>query len=174
MGVLSGNPQEQPLNYGEVIGVWSYLNAQQGKIAAYQTYKNHAGDQDLVKFLEDSIDQGRREAQQMEEILKNNGIALPPAPPERPMAKAEDIPAGARFNDPEIATALTQAISAGLNMCSLIIGQSTREDIAMMFSQIHQTKVQFGGRLLRINKEKGWLIPPPLHIQTPEPVTTQS
>lgn len=39
----------------------------------------------------------------------------------------------------------------------------------MMFGQFYATKAQFGSRLLRMNKEKGWLIPPPLHMDTPEP-----
>jgi hypothetical protein len=38
----------------------------------------------------------------------------------------------------------------------------------MMFGNFHTTKAQYGARLLRINKEKGWLIPPPLHVQAPE------
>jgi hypothetical protein len=48
------------------------------------------------------------------------------------------------------------------------MGQSIREDIAAMFGQFHLSKATYGARLLRINKEKGWLIPPPLHVQTHE------
>ena len=54
-------------------------------------------------------------------------------------------------------------IVAGLVSCSGIIGQSIREDIAMMFGQIHVQKATLGAKVLRLNKEKGWLIPPPLH-----------
>jgi len=54
-------------------------------------------------------------------------------------------------------------IAAGLVACSQLIGQSIREDIAAMFAQIHMQKVALGGKYLRLNKEKGWLIPPPLH-----------
>lgn len=38
-----------------------------------------------------------------------------------------------------------------------------REDIAMMFGRFHMQKATFGAKLLRMNKEKGWLVPPPLH-----------
>jgi hypothetical protein len=44
-----------------------------------------------------------------------------------------------------------------------LIGQSIREDIAAMFAQIHMQKVALGGKFLRLNKEKGWLVPPLLH-----------
>jgi len=170
MGILSGNPQNEPMHYGEVFGVWSYLATTKGLLVAYQTFINHTGDQDLKSFLEDVTQSMKQEIQQIENLLKVNGIAPPPTAPERPVASLESIPVGARFNDPEIAAGVSKEIATGLVACSQIIGQSIREDIGMMFGQIHTAKAQFGARLLRINKEKGWLVPPPLHLQTPEPV----
>lgn len=81
MGVLSGNPKEQPMHYGEVFGVWSYLTAAKGMIAGYQTFINHAGDADLKKFLEDQVQEAKRESEEIESLLKVNGVGLPPAPP---------------------------------------------------------------------------------------------
>ncbi|MCY9444154.1 DUF3231 family protein, partial [Bacillus spizizenii] len=46
-----------------------------------------------------------------------------------------------------------------------IMGQSIREDIAMMFGQFHVSKAATGAKYLRLLKNKGWLIPPPLHLQ---------
>lgn len=168
MGILSGNPQNEPMHYGEVFGVWSYLSTTQGLLVGYQTFINHTGDADLKRLLEDMTQSMKQEIEQVENLLKANGIGLPPSPPERPIASLESIPVGARFNDPEISVSVARDIAVGLVSCSQIIGQSIREDIGMMFNQCHATKVQYGGRLLRMNKEKGWLIPPPLHVQTPE------
>jgi hypothetical protein len=169
MGILSGNPQNEPMHYGEVSGAWSYLMAAQGMIAGYQVLINHTGDEDLKSFLEDVIKNGiRPEVQQLQELLKANGIALPPAPPERPSATIESIPAGARINDPEVAAKVSADIAAGLVACSTIMGISIREDIAAMFGQFHMKKAQLGATLLKLNKEKGWLIPPPLHVQQSE------
>ncbi|MGM0877318.1 MAG: DUF3231 family protein [Bacillota bacterium] len=168
MGILSDNPQNEPMHYGEVFGVWSYLTSTKGFVAGYQTFINHTGDTDLKKFLEDCIQSMKQEIEQVENLLKVNGVGLPPSPPERPKASLESIPVGARFSDPEIAASVSKDIAAGLVTCSQIIGQSIREDIGMMFGQFHTTKAQYGVRLLRINKEKGWLIPPPLNVQAPE------
>jgi hypothetical protein len=44
------------------------------------------------------------------------------------------------------------------------MGQCIREDIAGMFGQFHTQKAALGVKVLRMNKEKGWLIPPPLHL----------
>lgn len=163
MGILSGNSKEEPLHYGEVFTIWTNLGTNYGMIAGYQTFYNHAGDQDLKKIIEDFIQCAREEVRQLERILKTNGVALPPAPPERPEARLENIPPGARFNDPEISAALSMDAAAGLVACSQAMGISTREDIGMMYAQFHAAKAQLGAKLLRLNKNKGWLILPPLH-----------
>ncbi|TWL41701.1 hypothetical protein CHCC15381_3870 [Bacillus paralicheniformis] len=168
MGILSGNPTDEPMHYGEVFGAWSFLTTAKGMVASYQTQLNHAGDGDLQKLLEEAIQGGQQEIKQIEALLKQNGIGLPPTPPERPKACLDDIPTGARFQDPEISASLSKDIAAGLVSCSQIMGQSIREDIAMMFGQFHVQKAALGAKVLRLNKEKGWLIPPPLHLSKAE------
>ncbi|WP_164669293.1 DUF3231 family protein [Virgibacillus doumboii] len=163
MGVLGGNPKDEPMHYGEVYGTWAFLTAAKGVVAGNQTQLNHAGDEDLRKLLDEVIQAAQQEIKQVETLLKNNGVGLPPTPPERPKASLEDIPAGARILDPEIAVTVSGEIAAGLVSCSKIIGQSTREDIAMMFGQFHSQKAALGAKALRLMKEKGWLVAPPLH-----------
>lgn len=60
MGILSGNPKEEPMHYGEVFGTWSFLMAAKGLIVCHQTHLNHAGDEDLQKLLEEAIQLGRK------------------------------------------------------------------------------------------------------------------
>lgn len=164
MGILSGNPKDEPMHYGEVFGAWSYSLTVKGLVAGYQTQLNHAGDEDLQKLIIEAIESGQQEIKQIETLLKENGVAMPPTPPERPKACLDEIPAGARFQDPEIAAMLAINTAAGLVSCSTIMGQSIREDIAMMFGQFHTQKAALGLKILRMNKEKGWLVPPPLHL----------
>src|SRR3954469_6080429 len=164
MGILSGNPKEEPLHYGEVFDIWSSLLVGNSMIAGYQTMLNHAGDDDLKKLLLDAIETCQQEKKQVEELLKENGVGLPPAAPEPPEACLEEIPIGARIPDPAIAATLSADIAAGLVACSAVIGKSIREDVAMMYGQFHLQKAVLGGKVLRLNKEKGWLIPPPLHL----------
>ncbi|MFC0417758.1 DUF3231 family protein, partial [Cytobacillus solani] len=131
-------------------------------------FANHTGDDDLKKLIEEAIQGLKQEISQTEELLKVNGVGLPPTPPDRPTADLESIPVGARFADPEISASISKDIAAGLVACSQIIGQYIREDIALMFGQFHTAKALLGAKFLKLNKEKGWLIPPPLHLQTPE------
>jgi hypothetical protein len=125
---------------------------------------NHAGDEDLQKLLVEAIDICQQQNKQVEELLKENGIGLPPAAPEPPKACLEDIPVGARIIDPAIAAGLSVDIAAGLVACSQVMGKSIREDVAMMYGQFHIQKAALGAKVLRLNKEKGWIIPPPLHL----------
>jgi hypothetical protein len=88
--------------------------------------------------------------------------------PDKPEAKLEEIPMGARFTDQEIAATLAHDMAVGLMKCSSMIGISIREDIGALFMKYHAAKAALGLRILRLSKEKGWLIPPPLQIQHPE------
>lgn len=166
MGILSGNPQNEPLHYGEVFDIWSYLLAAQGAVAGHQVFMNHTGDEDLKKFLQNLIENDMTsEIEELKALLKVNGVALPPAPPERPVASIEDIPPGARINDAEIAAAVATSLAAGLVTCSQVMGKCLREDVGMLFGQFHLKKAQAGVTLLRLSKKKGWVVPPPLHVR---------
>lgn len=170
MGILSGNPKNEPMHYGEVFAVWSAALAANSMVAGYQTLLNHAGDTDLRDLVTDAIGQAKTEVKQLETVLKENGIALPPAPPERPQADVNSIPAGARIQDPEISMSISRDIASGLSAASMAASQCIREDIAAMFLQFHTQKAALGARFLQLNKDKGWLVPPPLHHSEPVPV----
>src|SRR5699024_5033090 len=117
MGILSGNPKDEPMHYGEIFATWTYLMTEKGMIATYQTLTNHSGDEDLKKLLYEAIQDAKAESEKIEELLKANGVALPPTPPERPLSNVEDIPAGARFADQEIAAMLSMNSAKGLVTC---------------------------------------------------------
>ncbi|MGG3307881.1 DUF3231 family protein [Paenibacillus lautus] len=168
MGILSGNPKNEPMHYGEIFSVWTASTLAKGMVSCYEAYLNHAGDKDLKKILNDLLDQAKLEIKECDELLTENGIAPAPVLPERPPVKLEDIPAGARFTDPEIAAKIAADTSLGLVACSQVMGQSIREDIGALFAKYHLTMTALGVRILQMNKEKGWLIPPPLQIKRPE------
>ncbi|MBO1911568.1 DUF3231 family protein, partial [Microvirga sp. 3-52] len=103
---------------------------------------------------------------ELEGVLQENGITPPPALPGRAKANAEDIPVGARFMDPEISGAISINVGQGMVSICQVMGQCLREDIAAMFAKYLKDKIMFGAKLLRMNKEKGWIIPPPLHTSS--------
>jgi len=173
MALFEDSSKQQAMHYGEVSGVWGYLFTTKALHAQYQIYLNNASDQDLRGFIEDTLKSMKNEILKLEELLKANGISLPPSPPDRPVASPESIPPGVKMNDYEIAGAITRDFSLGLVSCSSVMGQCLREDIAVLFGTFHMNKARLGARLLRLNKEKGWIVMPPLHMQTPEHVSRQ-
>jgi len=168
MGILSGNPKDEPMHYGEVFAVWEASMVAKGAVSCYQAYLNHAGDKDLKKSVEELIDQAKLEIKELDALLTDNGIAPAPVMPERPPVKLEDIPVGARFTDPEIAAKIASDTAIGLVACSKAMAMSIREDIGALFAKYHATKTVLGLKILHLNKEKGWLVPPPLQLKRPE------
>ncbi|WP_339204132.1 DUF3231 family protein [Paenibacillus sp. FSL K6-3182] len=170
MGILSGNPKDEPMHYGEIFSVWQASTVAKGAISCYQAYLNHSGDKELKKILEALIDQAELEIKECDTLLTDNGIASAPMMPERPPVKLEDIPVGARFTDAEIAAKIASDASLELVACSQVMGQSVREDIGALFAKYHLTKTALGLKILQLSKEKGWLIPPPLQVKRPESI----
>jgi hypothetical protein len=168
MGILDGNPKNEPMHYGEIHGVWHFCFNSKGVFSGYQVFKNHAGDDDLKDILDAAIKGAKMEIKELETLLTENGIAPPPISPDRPEAKLEDIPIGARFTDQEIAATVAHHTAIALVACSQIMGVSIREDVGALFAKYHTEKAALGLRILRLSKEKAWLIPPPLHMQSPE------
>jgi hypothetical protein len=149
-----------------VFNLWSHLFGTKAYLVTIQILTNHTGDHDLKVFLEDLTENClKQEEQQVEAILKQNGIRLPPAPPDRPDVQVEDIPAGARFNDPEIAALVQRELMIGKISCSYIMGICLREDLATMYGEFHTQKAEYEEKLLKICKEKGWIVPPPINIK---------
>ena len=168
LGILSGNPKDEPLHYGEIFSVWGSSMAAKGAISCYGVYLNHAGDHDLKEIINEYIDQAKSEIKELDRVLVDNGITPAPDMAEKPSVKLEDIPVGARFADQEIAAALSVDIAGGLVACSAAMSTCIREDIAAMYAKFHLEKVVLAGKILRMQKEKAWLIPPPLQIKRPE------
>ncbi|MFC3747133.1 DUF3231 family protein [Paenibacillus sp. GCM10012306] len=140
-GILGGNSKEEPMHYGEIFNVWTTSTAAKGLVSLYRAFQSHAGDDDLKKVLGDLINQAELESSECDALLGAVGIASVPTLPDRPEVQVEDIPVGARFTDVEIASKIAADNAAGLVGCSTIMG------------------------ILHMNKKKGWLIPPPLHVK---------
>lgn len=168
MGILSGNPKEEPMHYGEIYGLWQFSTAAKGCISSNRLYQYHVGDKELKQFLGDVINQAELEVSECDKILTDNGIAVTAKLPDRPDAKLEDIPVGARFTDQEVSVIAAADLAAGLVACSQIMGITIREDIGALFAKYHATKAALGLRILRMSKEKGWVLPPPLQVKRPE------
>ena len=163
---MGNSEEQQPFHSGEVYHLWSYLHETKENLVTIQVLRNHTEDEDLKLLLDDVMENSYQdEEQQVETILKESGIRLPPAPPDRPNVELQDIPAGARFNDSEIARLIQKELTAGMQLCSYMMGISSQEDIASLFEEFHSLKAEHEWKLVKIIKEKGWYVSPPINIK---------
>ncbi|HEX6593428.1 MAG TPA: DUF3231 family protein [Bacillota bacterium] len=163
---MNVSQREEMLHAGEVFHLWSYLAETKAYLVTLQVFINHTEDNDLKLLLEDFHENCLTdEHEQVEAIMKETGIRMPPAPPERPNVELQDIPAGARFHDPEIATLVRKELLNGRMICSYIIGIANHEDIRTLFEDFHTQKAEYEQKLLTITKEKGWYVSPPLNVK---------
>lgn len=153
-GILGGNPKDEPMHYGEIFTLWETSMAAKGALSGYRAHMYHAGDSDLKKILAAMIDQAELEISECDSLLAEQGIAAAPALPNRPEARLEDIPVGARFTDPEIAAMVAASLAVGMVACSQAMGQSIREDIGALFAKYHLTKAAIGVKNLHLLKKK--------------------
>lgn len=157
---------EEPFHSGEIYHLWAYLYSNKNLLVKMQVFINHTGDHDLKAYLEELVESCfEQEAQQVEAILKEAGIRLPPAPPDRPNVEIEDIPAGARFHDPEIAIFVQNELITGRQLCSYVTGIVIQEDIRTMFSEFYSQKEEYEQKIINLSKEKGWLVTPPINVK---------
>jgi len=163
---LTNKKPDEPFHSGEVYHLWSYLYNAKNILVTMQVLINHTGDHDLKTYLEDLVESClTQEEQQVEAILKESGIRLPPAPPDRPNVEVEDIPAGARFHDPEIAIIVQNELMTDRVLCSFVTGVAMREDIRSLFGEFHTQKEEYEQKLLDLSKQKGWIVSPPINVK---------
>lgn len=163
--VFLGN-EKQPFHSGEVYYLWDYLYQTKEFLVTLQILRNHTEDTELKLLLDDITENSfDTEEEQVEAILSESGIRLPPAPPNRPNVELKDVPAGARFNDPEIARLMQREITMGMLKCSHMIGLSASEDFKKLFEEFHAIKAEYDVKFLKILKEKGWYVSPPVNIK---------
>jgi hypothetical protein len=166
MGMMNNKVQEEPFHTGEVYQLWSCLYQTKNLLVEMQVLINHTGDKELKTYMEDLVESCiSQEEEQVEAVLKEAGIRLPPAPPDRPDVEVEDIPAGARFNDPEIAALVQKELMSGRILTSYIQGIAHREDIRTMFGEFHAQKEEYEQKLMDLSKQKGWVVDPPINIK---------
>lgn len=158
--------KEEALHAGEIYHLWSYLKQAKFNNVFLQILINHTENETFKNFIEEIFENVfESEEQQVEIILKELGIRLPQAPPDRPHVAVEDIPAGARFNDPEIAHLLENELSNGKLLCSLLISTCTKDYLEDLFHQAISLRVEYKNKLHQLTKKNGWFISPPVHIK---------
>ncbi|NRF92556.1 DUF3231 family protein [Paenibacillus frigoriresistens] len=154
--------EKSPLNVGEVMNLWFYLNATEQTMRGEQVSYNIVEDLELKEKLKEVINDVHGPIfAELTEFLKAEGVPLPEASPDKPIGDFRNIPEGSKLSDEEIASLHTFNIVLGINYASRGMTESVRPDVAAMFAKFQIKKFTYSITLKDLLMRKGWLKIPP-------------
>lgn len=149
--------EKKPLNYLEVANLWLNLAYAFNTIRVEELAYNIATDSELKQKLEDAKKIHEDAAEEISELLKKEGIALPHNTPEKPTGDYTNIPDGAKLNDEEVANIMSYNLLTGITNATRGMTESIRADVGLIFFKIIIKKIALGLSLKQIMEKRGWL-----------------
>lgn len=162
-----------PPHVGEVNMLWALYVATAESRAFCLLMLNHTSDPDLKDTIEHFIaDFEEPTVQRLSDVIKNEGIPIPPITADKSKANERDVPPGAKMTDSEIANLLVIKLEGMLMLAHTGVTQSLRDDFGAMFLSIYNHAVAQGFTLKKTMRKRGWLkIPPPYIVGKESPHT---
>jgi len=152
---LSGD--KKPLNVVEVSNLWMFLNICNGTLRNEEVTYNTAEDKELKKILKDAREIHKSIAEEINELLKDEGISLPQDTPEKPDIVVKNIPDGAKFNDEELANFMSFNLLLGVTYATRGLTESIRTDVGYLFFKVIIRKALLGVTLKDLMEKRSWL-----------------
>lgn len=154
--------KKPPLNAGEVMNLWHYLNGAQQFLKEEQFAYSLVQDEELKEKLNDLITNIHRPiVKELFDFLNNEGVSLSEAILEDTARHFGELPAEARLTDEEFANQLLNNISLGITYAARGLAESVRADVCHKFAKFQMMKVMFGISLKPLMEKRGWLKVPP-------------
>lgn len=153
-----------PPHIGEAFNAWTYyVSAQECRVLSVMML-NHTNDSELKETLEHFIaDLLASQISQLSDLLRNEGIDMPPGTGDKPKANHQQIPPGAKMTDMEIANMLIVKVNGLLLFCFMGLFSGLRDDIAAMFYKFQGQVMVQSYSLKKLMQKRGWLIVPPFY-----------
>lgn len=154
--------EKKSLNVLEVANLWFYLAICNNTLRNEELAYNTAQDSELKKILKDARDIHKSAAEEINKLLKEEGVPLPEDTPEKPYIEIKNIPEGARLNDEEIANLMSFNLLLGINYASRSLTEAIRPDVGYIYFKVIMKKVLLGVPLKDLMQKRNWLrMPPP-------------
>lgn len=157
--------EKKPLNYLEIGNLWLFLAICNNTIRIEELFYNTVQDNELKQKLKDAKKIHESVAEEISELLKKEGIALPHNTPEKPIGDFTNVPDGAKLNDEEIANLMSFNLVIGINYSARGLTESIRSDVGLIFYKVIQKKAALGLSLKELMDKRGWLRIAPYYKQ---------
>lgn len=153
--------ENKPLSILEASNLWLYLAICNNTLRNEELAYNTAEDSELKKILKDAREIHKSAAEEINNVLKKEGVPLPEDTPEKPDIIIKDIPAGAKLNDEEISNLMSFNLLLGITYAARGFTESIRADIGYIFFKVVIKKALLGTSLKDLMQKRGWLRNPP-------------
>lgn len=157
------NNERKPLNILEVSNLWMFLAISNNTLRNEELAINITHDSELKRILQDARVIHKSVAEEINKLLKQEGVPLPQDTPEKPyVTDVKNIPEGAKLNDEEIANLISFNLLLGINYSARGLTESIRPDVGYIFLKVIAKKTILGVSLKTLMQNREWLrVPPP-------------
>ncbi len=151
--------EKAPPHVGEVMNLWSYLHDTELINRLNQICYNTTEDPELKAKLKDLIVQVHNPIiLELKEFMSKEGIPLPDATPEKPIAGLpEHVHPGIKLIDEEIANLIAYGIVERMKAATMASTNAVRVDIALLFAKFQMMHIQFSITFKPLMEKRGWI-----------------
>lgn len=155
--------EKRPLNVLEVANLWMFLAISNNTLRNEELAINTAQDKELKKILQDAREIHKTVAEEINTLLKKEGVPLPQDTPEKPnVTDIKNIPAGAKLNDEEIVNLISFNLLLGVNYSARGLTESIHPGVGYIFFKVIVKKTMLGISLKALMQKREWIkLPPP-------------
>ncbi|MGN4127978.1 DUF3231 family protein [Lysinibacillus sphaericus] len=157
MAYFKKNLPSLSLRFNELFTIWTHISLNNGYIAANHSFYKYALDKDLRAIIVEFIEVLKDDNKQLEHLLTENNITIPPMPCENLTMQLRDIRGGKKVNDTDISAVISMNIASALIASTQAMETSTQVNLTRLFGQIHMKNAILGAKLIQLSKDKGWL-----------------
>lgn len=115
--VYTDDEPQSPLHVVEVMNLWMYFTMLTEINRFVEIGLNTTTDDELIEALKNSFHDCHNQAEEIENILRREGVGLPPTSERKPHTNPHDVPAGAKMTDDEIANGLAAKQVSSIILC---------------------------------------------------------
>ncbi|ARK30480.1 DUF3231 family protein [Halalkalibacter krulwichiae] len=152
-----------PLNIIEASYSWLYYSIVKEAIAFEEAGLNTTSDDELKGILTDAIKLCNEHATQLEKLMREEGVTLPPVSQQKPYSNNNEIPPGVKLTDEELSNGLAMKILLMSNKAAYAAAECVRTDVGALYVQFFNEAAVFGATLKTKMRKRGWAKIPPAY-----------
>lgn len=151
-----------PPHVGEALALWTYFVALKESRAICLLMANHTADPELREFIENFVTTIEEpQLEEVREVMRNEGVDFPNVTADKAKSDPNQLPAGARLTEEEIANLLLVKVQGLLLIGHMALLESLRPDLGAMWYRKHSAVMVEALKLKQMMQKRGWLRVPP-------------